>query len=75
MTRVIDFEEALANITEKPVDSRNLVAFKISELSATFPFLDWDTFFTSAFTKFGLDPPSGYTEVLIQVKKDHVALG
>ncbi len=68
LSNVIDFEEALANITAKPVDSRNLVPYKISQLSAEFPFLDWDVFFKSAFTKFQLESPQDDTEVLIQAR-------
>ena len=68
LTEVIAFEDALGNITEKPLDSTNLVTYKISQLSTEFPFLDWTAFFHSAFKEVvDLTLLSPDTEVLIQV--------
>ena len=69
LRRVIAFEDALGNITKKPMDSTNLVPYNISQLSNEFLFLNWTDFFHSAFMDVGdtsiLNPD---TEVLIQVR-------
>lgn len=65
LSAVIDFEEALANITNKPVDSSTLVPYRIEQLSTDFPFLNWTLFFNTAFNKVGTSPQPD-TKVLVQ---------
>ena len=77
LSDVIQFEEALGNITAKPLDSSNLVAFKISQLASDFSFVNWTSFFQSAFTDALTDATNESmplnldenTEILIQVKQ------
>jgi hypothetical protein len=68
LSDVISFEEALGNITDKPVDSSNLVPYKIANLSSEFPFIDWTQFFDMAFKDNEASSiPTLETEVLVQV--------
>ena len=64
-----DFD--LGNITDKPMDSNNLVPVKIAQLVKEFPFINWTVFFQSAFNPidntFSIDQD---TEILIQVITD-----
>ena len=68
LSGVVDFEEALGNITDKPLDTSNLVPFTISKLASTFHFLNWTAFFQSAFKKVNNDSSiDENTEILVQV--------
>ena len=68
LSEIIEFEDILGNITEKPQDSNNLVTFNISRLTTEFPFLNWTEFFHSAFKDVvDISLLSSSTEVLIQV--------
>merc|ERR1719464_1196896 len=69
LSDVIQFEEALGNITDKPMDSNNLVSVKVAQLAKDFPFMNWTIFFQSAFNAindtFSINQD---TEILIQEK-------
>ena len=68
LSEIIEFEDILGNITEKPQDSNNLVTYNISRLTTEFPFLNWTEFFHSAFKDVvDISLLSSSTEVLIQV--------
>eukprot|EP00094_Tigriopus_californicus_P013393 TCALIF_12954-PA protein Name:"Similar to ECE1 Endothelin-converting enzyme 1 (Homo sapiens)" AED:0.20 eAED:0.20 QI:0/0/0/0.71/1/1/7/0/1168 len=67
MMEVVRFEEALANITSKPVDSHNLVAYSIMELDQNYPFIDWQGFFKQAFAEVLPAKP----DLLFQIKILH----
>eukprot|EP00095_Tigriopus_kingsejongensis_P004755 snap_masked-scaffold510_size151595-processed-gene-0.9 protein:Tk04755 transcript:snap_masked-scaffold510_size151595-processed-gene-0.9-mRNA-1 annotation:"endothelin-converting enzyme" len=67
MMEVVGFEEALANITTKPVDSHNLVSYTIEEMAQKYRFIDWQAFFKHAFANVVTDPAVfRQTKVLVQ---------
>ena len=70
LTTIIKFEELLANITTKPQDSNSLKSYTIDKMTQDFPFLNWTSFFNSAFkavTNGTEDQITPETEVLVQV--------
>lgn len=70
MMEVVQFEEALANITTKPVDSHNLVPYSIMELNQKFPFIDWQAFFKQAFAEVLASKPDLLFQIKILVQED-----
>lgn len=82
LSKIIDLELKLFNITSKPADTNSLKPMTVRQMSERYPFLDWHQFFAKAFepvdrAKQGPSPPPGGspdsepivtqdTEVLVQ---------
>ena len=68
LSKIITFEELLANISTKPQDSNTLRSLTIEQMTEEFPFLNWTSFFISAFDQNGtlIGSITDQTEVLVQ---------
>ena len=49
MADVMALEQALAAVTEEPVDAYKLRRHTVGEMRRRFPFMDWEKFFSGAF--------------------------